>query len=91
MSKLGAVTFGKRESLPFLGWDQESEKNYSETVATMIDKETDRFIKEAEATADKLIKQKMNILKRIATTLIEKETIEKDEFDLLVNLRSPKQ
>ncbi len=90
MSKLGPVTFGKREGLPFLGWDQESEKNYSESVATQIDKETDRFIKEAEATADKLIRQKINILKRIATTLIEKETIEKDEFDLLVNTKSKK-
>jgi len=84
MSKLGPVSFGKRESLPFLGWEQETERNYSEKIASAIDKETERFIKEAERKAMSILKSKKKVLERIAKVLIEKEAIEKEEFENLV-------
>ncbi len=84
MSKLGPMSFGKRETLPFLNWEQETERNYSEKIASAIDKETERFIKEAETKATKLLKQKRKILERIAQILIKKETIEKEEFERLI-------
>lgn len=87
MSKLGPVTFGKRESMPFLGWDEESERNFSEEVAKKIDKETERFIREAEALSTKISKQNRKLLDKIANTLIEKETIEKEEFDKIIRPR----
>lgn len=87
MSKLGPITFGKRETMHFLGWDEEIERNYSEKVAQQIDKEIERFIKEAEALATKLLKQKKKLLNKIANTLITKETLEKEEFDRIVGLR----
>jgi cell division protease FtsH len=84
MSKLGPISFGKRESLPFLGWETEAERNYSEKVASEIDKETERFIKEAERRATAILKNKKKILEKVAEVLIEKETIEKEEFEKLV-------
>ena len=84
MSKLGPISFGKRESMPFLGWEQETERNYSEKIAAAIDKETERFIKEGEKKAFKLLKQKQKLFEKVAKVLIEKETIEKEEFEKLV-------
>lgn len=85
MSKLGPISFGKRETLPFLGWEQEAERNYSEKVASMIDKETERFIKEAETKATGILKKKRKTLEKIAKVLTEKETIEREEFEKLAS------
>ena len=84
MSKLGPVSFGQRETLSFLGWEQETERNYSEKIAAQIDKETERFIKEAERKATIILQKNKKILEKIAKVLIEKETIEKEEFEKLV-------
>ncbi len=84
MSKLGPISFGKKEALPFLGWEAETERNYSEKIASAIDKETERFIKEAERKAMGILAKKKKILERVAGVLIEKETIEKEEFEKLV-------
>ncbi len=84
MSKLGPISFGRKETLPFLGWEQETERNYSEKIASAIDKETERFIKEAERKAMGILAKKKKILERVAKVLVEKETIEKEEFEKLV-------
>ena len=84
MSNLGPISFGKREMLPFLGWEQESERNYSEKIAAQIDKETERFIKTAEKRATAILQKKKKTLEKVAKVLIEKETIEKEEFEKLV-------
>jgi cell division protease FtsH len=85
MSNLGPRTFGKKEELVFLGKEISEEKNYSERTAEDIDKEVHRFIEEAVQTAEKIIKEKKDVLEKISATLLEKETIEKDEFDGLIN------
>lgn len=89
MSKLGPMTFGKRDTMQFLGWEEETERNYSEDVAKKIDEETARFIREAEDVAIKLLKQKRKLLEKIAQTLIKKETLEKEEFDRIVGIKNP--
>ncbi|MBM4177522.1 ATP-dependent zinc metalloprotease FtsH, partial [Candidatus Gribaldobacteria bacterium] len=92
MSKLGPIVFGKRETMPFLNWDEETtERNYSEKIASEIDQETANFIQEAEKRTTLLLKQKIQTLRRIAQALIEKETLEKDEFEhLLTQEKKPK-
>jgi len=91
MSKLGPIVFGKRETMPFLNWEEETtERNYSEKVAAQIDKETAGFIEEAQERTLKILKQKRKTLGRIAKVLIEKETIEKDEFEHLMSLNDNK-
>jgi len=84
MSKLGPRTFGRKEELVFLGKEISEEKNYSESTANKIDQEVSQFIQNAYQTAEKIISEKKEILERIAKTLLEKETIEIDEFNLLI-------
>lgn len=84
MSKLGARTFGKKEELIFLGREMHEERNYSEETARSIDAEVSRLIDEAFARATEILTTKRTTLDRIADTLLEKETIEKDEFEALV-------
>ena len=83
MSSLGPVAFGQDEELFF--WGKESEgRNYSEKVAARIDEEVTMFIKGAEKRATEILTKKKTLLEKIANTLIEKETIEKEEFDRII-------
>jgi len=82
--KLGPVSFGEKEELMFLGKEIGEQRNYSEKVAAEIDNEVSRFIKEAQSTAKAILKNKRKLLNRIAKTLIDKETIEREEFEGLM-------
>ena len=82
--KLGPVTFGKAEEFDFLGREIAMEKNYSESVATEIDKEVKNFIGRAYEAAKKIISSRKKALEKIAKTLMEKETIEREEFESLI-------
>jgi len=84
MSPLGPVAFGEKEELAFLGREFGEYKNYSEKVAALIDKEVEKFIKSAEETARKILIKRRALLEKIAKRLIEKETIEKEEFESLI-------
>ena len=88
MSRLGPITFGKKESLVFLGKEITEHRNFSEDVAEKIDKEVERLIKEAENNAHKILIQKRGLLDKIAKRLIGKETIEKKEFEELIGKKS---
>lgn len=88
MSSLGSISFGEREELLFLGREFGEERNYSEEVAAKIDEEVSKFIKGAEVIATKILLQKRKLLEKIAQRLIEKETIEKEEYEELVGIKS---
>jgi cell division protease FtsH len=90
MSSLGPVSFGDKDELVFLGREITEQRNYSEKVATQIDKEVAKFIKEAENRAKRILSKKKGLLEKIAKTLIEKETIEKEEFEELIGLKKEK-
>lgn len=80
MSDLGPITFGGSEELVFLGRDMVTERNYSEKVAARIDDEVHKIIDHAYALAEKILMQNKQALEKIAATLIEKETLEHEEF-----------
>ena len=84
MSPLGPIAFGEKEELIFLGKEISEQRNYSENVADKIDKEVERFIKDAEKTATKILTKRKAQLEKIAKTLIEKETIEREEYEKLI-------
>ncbi len=84
MSALGPIAFGEKEELIFLGREVGEYRNYSEKVAALIDKEVEKFVKNAENTARKILTKKKNLLEKVAKKLIEKETIEKEEFESLI-------
>lgn len=82
--KLGPRTLGKDQGLIFLGREIVSEKDYSEKLGEAIDEEINRFISKALETAKKIIITHRKVLEAIANTLIEKETIEQDEFNKII-------
>ena len=89
MSNLGARTFGKKEELVFLGREMHENRDYSEETARAIDTEVSRLINEAFDRATNILTEKRATLDTIATTLLEKETLEKDEFDRIVRGENP--
>lgn len=88
MSTLGPRTFGKKEELVFLGREINEEKDYSEHTAQAIDAEVSRFIDDASKTAERILSEKKDVLEKIVKELLEKETIEKDEFDRIVGIEN---
>lgn len=82
--KLGPQTFGKTQELVFLGREMTTEKNYSEKTAADIDAEVKHYIDQSYQTAKKVLSTQKATLEVIAKRLIEKETIEKEEFDVLL-------
>ncbi|MFA6383584.1 MAG: ATP-dependent zinc metalloprotease FtsH [Parcubacteria group bacterium] len=86
MSDLGPRTFGHKEELVFLGREISEEKNYSEKTAEDIDKQVSQFMQTAYETAEKLLNEKKEILEKIVSHLIEKETIEQKEFNEIVGI-----
>jgi len=78
--KLGPRSFGERDELIFLGREIHEEKDYSEKIAQQIDNEVSKFIDNAYKKAKDVITKNKAMLQKIAKTLIEKETIEQQEF-----------
>jgi cell division protease FtsH len=71
---------GRNHDLPFLGREMSAEPDYSEEVAREIDDEIRRIIEEAHEMAHKVLREHMEELHRISNILIERETIDKDQF-----------
>jgi len=84
MSELGPMTFGKNEEMVFLGKELHEQKNYSEKVAEKIDQEISNIISSAYNRSMEIIKQQKPKLDKIVQALLEKETLEKEEFEALM-------
>ncbi len=82
--KLGPRTFGKTQDLIFLGRELSAEKDYSDTTGTLIDSEVNAFIKKSFDAAKKIITTHRNVLDKIANVLMEKETLEQEEFNAII-------
>jgi len=87
MSSLGPISFGEKEGLVFLGKEISEQRNYSEKIAVKIDQEVVKIIKNAEKEAKKILNKRRRLLEKLAKILIEKETIEKEEFENLIKVR----
>jgi cell division protease FtsH len=61
-----------------------SEPDYSDEIAKEIDDEIRRVIEEAHASATAVLRAHMDELHRLAAILIERETIDKDQFERLL-------
>lgn len=78
--KIGPMAWGGESGVVFMGKEFSSDKEYSEEMASMVDKEVSRFMREAYGQAKKILEKNREVLDQIAKVLIEKESIEKDEF-----------
>lgn len=84
MSSLGPIAFGKKDDNIFLGKELIERNSYSEKIASKIDDEVAMIIKKAEEKTNKILRQNKDLLDKITKILIEKETIEKEEFEDLI-------
>jgi cell division protease FtsH len=82
--KLGPRVLGRAHELPFLGRDMGSEPDYSDEIAKEIDDEIRRVIEEGHASATAVLRAHMDELHRLSAILIERETIDKDQFERLL-------
>ncbi len=83
--KLGTITFGSGEEEVFLGRDFTKERNYSEETSALIDEEVKRIVDAGYEKAVKLLKENMSKLEAVANVLLEKEKIDGDEFETIMN------
>ena len=87
MSSLGPVSYGEKDELIFLGKEISEQRNYSEEVASKIDKEVEKIISAGHKEAVKILTKKKDLLSKIANILIVKETIEREEFERLMGIK----
>ncbi len=84
MSELGPRTFGRTEGMVFLGREISAEKDYSDEVGNKIDEAVNNFVKKTFDAAKGIIVKNKKALDKIAQVLMEKETLEKDDFYAIV-------
>jgi len=82
--KLGPRVLGRNHDMPFLGREMGAEPDYSEEIAREIDDEIRRVIEEGHDLAVKVLKEHMAELHKLSGILIERETIDKDQFERLL-------
>jgi len=78
--KLGPVAFRRGEEHIFLGREMTQQRDFSEHTAQIIDDEISRLLKQTEQEVTNLLEQHRAQLETLATTLLEKETLEADEI-----------
>ncbi|MFN8945370.1 MAG: ATP-dependent zinc metalloprotease FtsH [Pseudobdellovibrionaceae bacterium] len=86
MSRLGPLAFEKRESPVFMGMNYgNTSRDYSDSKAMEIDTEVAKFITDGYATAKQVLTENRDALERLALALLEYETIDGSEVEMLVN------
>jgi len=84
MSRLGPLTFGKKEEQIFLGREIAQHRDFSEETARQIDAEVRSLVDEAYRSAYEILETNQDAMHRMATALLERETIDANEIRLLV-------
>ena len=84
MSDLGPLQFEQKDGSVFLGRDYNKSQHFSNEVANEIDMEMRKIINDCHAQATDVIKKNIDLLKLIADTLLEYETLTKEQIDYLV-------
>ncbi len=84
MSRLGPMSFGKKEEQIFLGREINQHRDYSEATAIEIDKEVRFFVDEGYKLARQTIEDRQDAMVRIAEALLEREILDGAEVKLLI-------
>lgn len=83
--KLGPVTFGKKDEEIFLGREIATHRDFSEKTAEEIDEEIRSIITNTEDRVEKLLSENLDKLHSLAKVLLEREILDGDEIDLVLN------
>jgi cell division protease FtsH len=82
--RLGPRVFGHDRSQPFLGREFSAEPDYSDEIAREIDDEVRRIVEDAHQTSKEILSEHRDQLDTISQILLDRETIEADEFIALL-------
>jgi cell division protease FtsH len=82
--RLGPRVFGHDRSQPFLGREFSAEPDYSDEIAREIDDEVRRIVEDAHQTSKDILGEHREQLDTISKILLERETIEAEEFIALL-------
>ncbi|MBU1179011.1 cell division protein FtsH, partial [Patescibacteria group bacterium] len=82
--KVGPISLVGENGLIFLGKELGADKDYSEETASLVDSEVGKFLNEAYAQAKDILEKNREALDTIASELMKKESIERDEFEKLM-------
>jgi cell division protease FtsH len=83
--RLGPRVFGRDGGHPFLGRELHAAPDYSSATAAEIDREISRIVKGAYQLAKDVLRTRREALETISETLLERETIEREELEALLN------
>jgi cell division protease FtsH len=86
--KVGPVTYNLGEDHPFLGRELSRPKDFSEATARIIDEEIQTIITGMEERAVTTLKENQDKLKKLAEALLEHETLENEEIEQILDLKS---
>lgn len=89
MSELGPIFLSGDDEYVFLGKELKDNRPYSEVTAAKIDQLTQGFINTALEKARQVVRENRDKLIKIAKELLVKETIERDEFEILMSDDKP--
>jgi cell division protease FtsH len=84
MSKMGPMTFGKKEEQIFLGREISKSQDYSEETAVAIDKEVKEIILRNYEKAKKILGDRIQTLHALADALVQREVLDGAEVDMIV-------
>jgi cell division protease FtsH len=82
--KLGPVAFKKGETHPFLGRELAEERDYSEYTARVIDAEVKHITLDMEKKAYEALNAEQGLLDALAASLLEHETLSREEIDAIL-------
>ena len=85
MSRMGPLTFGKKEEQIFLGREIAQHRDYSEETAIRIDEQVKKLVEGGYQRAKKIIEERGDALERIALALLEREVLDGSEVMQLID------
>jgi cell division protease FtsH len=83
--KLGPRVFGHDHGMPFLGREFSAEPDYSDEIAREIDDEIRRIVESAHVQAKSILSEHRSSLEKLSEILIKRETIEREQFEALLD------
>ncbi|HVJ08204.1 MAG TPA: ATP-dependent zinc metalloprotease FtsH [Acidisarcina sp.] len=84
MSRLGPLTFGKKEEQIFLGREIAQHRDFSEETARQIDAEVKSLVDEAYRAAYGILDSRQDVMHRMAAALLERETLDANEIRMIL-------
>jgi len=82
-AEMGTMSYGQKEEMIFLGREISEQRDYSEAVAEQIDREVRKIVEDAYKTAKLTVKKYRKQLDIVAQKLLEVESINREDFELL--------